>query len=165
MKSEADLRALVRRYANTGERAYDDAAADVAVSVFRVFWVAHRVWLIDTVDREFAEDVTKAIVDLSFALSLNPFWQANASYLQPILSNSVIAWTQSASYLDRAMNPRNAQDSEAVANDRLQALVTQSAFLEIIMAVMSRAAPDFFDKQIEIRDALTDFKERHLFEE
>ena len=163
MKFESDLKALLRRWVDTGDRKMDDAAAEAGVAVFRAFWVAHRIWLVDEVDREFAGDVTRAFIDLAFGLSLNPFWKANAGYLQPILSNCVITWTQSATYLDRALNPRGPQNQEQEANDRVQALVTSAAFLDVMMAILSLSCPAFFDKQVDIRDELNDFRERHFF--
>jgi len=99
MKCEYELRKLLSSWVNTGDRDIDNAAVDVGVEIFRIFYVAHQIWIRDEVDR----------------------------------------------------------------GDRSQALFLQNQFVELMTAVMSLAVPDYFDKDMEIRDRLLDFKEQHLF--
>lgn len=163
MKCEYELRKLLSSWVNTGDRDLDDAAVDVGVEIFRIFYVAHQIWIRDEIDREFAQDVTKALLDLALALPKNPFWRANSGTLLPLLHHTIVSWTASAKYMDKAMNPERGADPDRVARDRSQALFLQNQFVELMTAVMSLAVPDYFDKDLEIRDRLLDFKERHLF--
>ena len=163
MKCENDLRALLRRYVNTGDAKLDGAAVDAGVAVFRAFYVTYRIWLVDQVDEDLAQDVTRMFVDSWFALSRNPFWAANASHLSPIAANAVLTWTVSAQYLDKALNPPPGTAEDEVANYRVQALATQNAFIELMCAILSLACPDYLERAQEIRDELVKFKEQYLF--
>ena len=162
MKFEHELRALLRRYINTGDRKLDQGAEDAAVAIFRIFYVPMQVWVRDGIDEDFAQDVTKVVIDLTFALGRNPFWTAHSGHLNPILANAAVTWTVSAQYLDRALNPPSGANSEQVSHYRVQALATQSAFVELMCAILSLACPDYFDRAVEIRDAVVEFKDRYL---
>lgn len=164
MKCEDDLRQLLRRYIDSGNRDYDRAAEDVAVEMFRVFHTAHRVWLIEQVDEDFATDVLRSFVDLTFGLSLNPFWQANSAHLQPILANTMSSWLLWPQYAREALNPDPGMNEEQLADVRLKSVVVHSAIVELISAVVRLANRNYFDIARKLRDELTAFKERHLLQ-
>ena len=163
MRCEHELRKLLESWVNTGDKDLDRGAVDVGVEMFRIFYVVHQIWIRDEIDRDFANDITRAILDLTLALPKNPFWRVHSSTLLPLLHHTVVNWTAAAKYLDRGMNPSPGADPEKVANDRIMALHLQNTFVDLITAVLSLAVPDYFDCDVEIRDRLMDFKERHLF--
>lgn len=163
MRCEQDLRGLLRKYVDTGDTKMDRAAIDAAAAIFRAFYTTYRIWLVDEVDEDLAQDVTRMFVDFSFALSRNPFWAANAGHLNPIAANAVLTWTTSAKYLDLALNSPQGTAEDEVAHYRVQAMATQNAFIDLMCAVLSLACPDYLDRAQEIRDALVKFKEQHLF--
>ncbi len=163
MKCEPDLKALLQRYVNTGDARMDTAAIEAGVAIFRAFYTTYRIWLVDEVNEDLAQDVTRMFVDFSFALARNPFWAQHAGHLNPITANAVLTWTVSAQYLDKALNAPSGTAGEEVAHYRVQAMATQNAFIDLMCALLSLACPDYLDRAQEIRDALVRFKEQYLF--
>jgi peptidoglycan hydrolase-like protein with peptidoglycan-binding domain len=132
------------------------AAADACFALLAAMRTTEEV-LAGRLDDSVKQGVVQMLVDLTYGLQFNPFWQKAAPLVQPVFTASVVAWFDSMRYAERATNAR----TDAIRGDAgAKAFATKNTIFEVAMAVfLADKGPGAVARDgVRFRDALAGVK-------
>ena len=105
-------------------------------------------------DDDVKRGVVQMLVDLSYGLQFNPFWQKAAPLVQPVFTAAIVAWFDSMRYGERAMADRTDNGHGA------KAFATKNVIFEVAMMVfLADKGPNAVSGEgVRFRDALASIK-------
>lgn len=98
------------------------------------------------------QGVVQMLVDLTYGLQFNPFWQKAAPLVQPVFTAAIVAWFDSMRYGERALSQPRDNGAKAFA--------TKNVIFEVAMMVfLADKGPNAVSKDgVRFRDALAAVK-------